>query len=111
MPKTYNAYFQLEWLEDPLLTWVKRDKDNTMAFCKSISVANNGRKALEKHARGDNQSMVSFGTPGTDVQCSSSAIDSQENKQSCIQEFVVNEAVTDAEVRWALQVVLIQFMQ
>ena len=65
-------------------------------------------KHLQK-APSKNQSRVSFVTPDTSVQSSSSAVDSQKNTQSSIQQFVVNEAVTDAEVMWALDVVLCKY--
>ena len=60
-------------------------------------MARKGKGGLDKHAKGQN------------IKMSSNDLDKPTSSQSCLNSFIVNEAVTDAEIMWELEDVLTKY--
>lgn len=120
----YKSHFQDLWLTDSEFSgWLKKDKSNTNAFCKvcmkSFSVANHGKKSLQLHAAGDkHKSRLPSDSQTKLVQLVSNRKENNDNEKEkdeqvsttpSVKTFFINEAVTDAEILWVLDVILSKY--
>ena len=133
--KNYDSHFQDEWLPDAKYNfWLKKyPQDSTKRYCllclKTVLVARKGKGNLDEHAKGQKhrdrvpcemQLLITNNVSKIDVDLESSSATNQEktatnplntldkptSPQSSMNSFVINKAVTDAEVRWSLAVIL-----
>ena len=111
----YKSHFQDIWLENKLFKcWLQKHDNIHMARCKvcakDISVANQGMKALTVHAEGDkhkkrlpidDQPSISF-SKSKNV----SSVEIDKSKQTTITTITDKQISTNAEIMWALEIVL-----
>ena len=127
--KNYDSHFQDEWLSDEKYKyWINKDKnDPTKAYCtlcfKSISIARKGKGNLDEHANGkkhiskvpcSKQTLLALTAKQEKQAVVTTSSDKSQNqleshkprKQSSVNSYILNEAVTDAEIFWIIEVVL-----
>ena len=103
----YKSHFQDLWLTDSEFSgWLKKDKSNTIAF-------------LQLHAAGDkHKSRLPSDSQTKLVQLVNNRKENNENEKEkdeqvsatpSVKTFFTNEAVTDAEILWVLDVILSKY--
>ena len=127
--KNYDSHFQDEWLSDEKYKyWINKDKnDPTKAYCtlcfKSISIARKGKGNLDEHANGkkyiskvpcSKQTLLALIAKQEKQAVATKSSDKSQNqleshkpcKQLLVNSYILNKAVTEAEIFWIIEVVL-----
>ena len=110
MPPMEVTFFQEAWLQNPKFsTWIQQTAIQTEAkcklCCKTIDLSNMGTRALESHAQSAKHVKLNNESGAIKMFFSPKSADHNKNDVKGQNDFHVSNGVTDAEIRWVLNIV------
>ena len=110
MPPMEVTFFQEAWLQNPKFsTWIQQTAIQTEAkcklCCKTIDLSNMGTRVLESHTQSAEHVKLNNKSGAIKMFFSPKSADHNKNDVTGQNDFHVSNGVTDAEIRWVLNIV------